>query len=140
MSEAEPEDNPCQAVKVGVALKRGMRPLAAGGCRDAAAADPLVLITEDGEASDLPKPAAGKNYTVWACEHHKQIYRSLRLPDKCSCSTCYRQAVGHSAGVGLCLIHLGGEAGRAAVAPPAPPRLEALRVSPIMLITIFITL
>ena len=127
-SEVEEEERPCEAVKVGVMIKGSMRPLAPDGCRDAAGPAPTVLLTEDAHASDLPPPSEGKNTCARLCSHHEQVYRAVRYRDKCSHVTCFKQAVGTVSGVPLCLIHMGGEAGRAAVPPaPAPGFFASLR-------------
>jgi len=123
-SEVETEERQCEAVKIGVLIKGEMRPLAPGGCRDAADSTPTTLLWEDGQASDLPPLVDGKNPTACICEHHRQVYQSTRLKDKCSILVCYRQAVSTSAGVPLCLIHLGGEASRAAAFPTVQPPPE----------------
>eukprot|EP00959_Pyramimonas_sp_CCMP1952_P313943 6572121-Pyramimonas_sp.AAC.1 len=71
---------------------------------------------DDGRASDLPPPSDGRNSFAHLRAHHSQVYWASRYRDKCSQVTCYRQAVGNAEGAPLCLLHLGGEAGRAAQA------------------------
>ena len=63
-SEVDPEDHPCEAVKVGIMVQGKMRPLAPEGCRDAARGEPTLLLVEDGKASDLSMPSEG---TAKAC-------------------------------------------------------------------------
>ena len=83
-----------------------MRPLAPTGCRDAAQLEPVTLLTEDGEMSDLPRMHEGRGCCVKQCAHHAQIYRVARGKDKCSVVTCHSQRAGARGGVPLCAYHL----------------------------------
>ena len=108
-SEAEEEDKPCYAVRVGVKVQGEMRPLAPEGCSDSAAPEATALLIEDAAVSDVDPPSApGGTTTIALCEFHSQMYRAASAPRKCGVSSCHHEWVGAREGVPLCRRHLGG--------------------------------
>ena len=105
-TDLEDDDAYCQAVSVGILLNGEMRPLCHYGCKDAAQKEPVILLKEDAEVSDVPIPSEREHATVRLCGHHAGMYQAARFPSKCAKATCYREAKGTKDGVRLCSQHL----------------------------------
>ena len=100
-SEAEMQEDPCEAVLVGLEHGGKPRALAPDPCHDKAAGESVRLLERDRELSDVRRRAS-----VRLCDHHRQLYIAACSGRKCSVLSCYEQVDGAKQGVPLCKQHL----------------------------------
>ena len=100
-SEVEVQDDPCEAVLVGLEHGGKPRALATDPCADRAIGEPVRLLERDRELSDVKRRSS-----VRLCDHHRQLYVAACSSRKCSVLACYEQVDGAKQGVPLCKHHL----------------------------------
>ena len=100
-SEAEVQEDPCEAVLVGLEHGGKPRALATDPCGDRASGEGIRLLERDRELSDVK----GRT-SVRLCDHHRQLYIAACSGRKCSVLSCYDQVDGAKQGVPLCKHHL----------------------------------
>ena len=110
-SETEVVTDPCDAVRVGIALHGKQHALASEDCPDRAAPESTRLLEDDQALSDL-----GGSETARLCSHHSQLYM------KCSVVSCYASVRRAHRGAPFCKRQLG-ETARS----PSPARRSSLQ-------------
>ena len=115
-SETEVIHDPCDAVRVGIALHRKQQALSSEDCQDRAAPEGARLLEEDQALSDL-----GGSDTARLCSHHSQLSMLSCQGRKCSVVSCYSSVRDVRRGAPFCKRHLAEAAPR--VDPSLPTRL-----------------
>jgi len=128
-SESEPAEEACEADRIAYTEDGKVKVLSGGPCRDVARGEPVTLLHEDAEISDIAnfeEHGGGKAFR--ACHHHAGTYEMQRALRKCAKEDCMGEATQIKDGVRLCTNHARSKQvqWKPRSRTPSPSRLELL--------------
>ena len=105
-TDTDPDDHPCQAHLVALAVPGGIVALSECPCSDAARGEPISLLLEDADRSATGELGGSRpRYTFGGCPTHRNAYMASRATRACARVGCHRSKSHVREGIPLCDEH-----------------------------------